>query len=399
MSRRSTIAVGPALLSTALSSTALAGTLNPLNHTLMNGVFCYFKGHPSFAAQFDTTLSQSGLSQNYFMGSNFVNVNTGSVAARAYGSGSEDLMRAVYRTGNASGFLPPPSLTQGIISWTVTFATAVEVTSMSGELPGNWMWGSTPIALGQVFTAGQHTFGWSLDPSGAWPNFGTDYAMQLGVSAAASTGVPLPGAAGLAARQREGPLQLPVDHQHAVVGHVEAVEHAAHRDAVDGHLQTCLVGDRAPPRGDAVHVLGVEVLPHGAHRPLLKIAALIAWDLRVPHVAAQVGNRCIHAIFDVGLHGNRPRAQMQGCAHGLVGHGAHVACGPARLPRVEVATHQPAEGATKVRLEGGDRLPLADEVRRQRAGVAMPRELLNGGRYRASIAAAASRGALQLASW
>jgi hypothetical protein len=199
VSRRSTIAVGPALLSTALSSTALAGSLPPLNQTLMNGVFCYFKGHHYFAAEFDTTMSQSGLSQNYYSGSNFVNVNTGSVSARAYSAGSEDLLRVVYRTGNADGLLPPPSLTHGTISWTVTFATAVEVTSMSGELPGTWLWGSSPIALGQVFAAGQHTFGWSLDPSGAWPNFGTNYAMQLGVTAAASPGVPLPGAAALAA--------------------------------------------------------------------------------------------------------------------------------------------------------------------------------------------------------
>lgn len=198
MSRRSTIAVGPALLSTALASTALAGGLPPLNQTLMNGVFCYFKGQPGFAAEFDTTMTQSGLSQSYFQASNFTNAYVGSVTARAYSAGSEDLLRVVYRTGNAAGFLPPPSLTHGTISWTVTFTTAVEITSMSGELPGTWLWGSSPIALGQVFTAGQHTFGWSLD-GGAWPNSGTNYAMQLGVTAAASTGVPLPGAAGLAA--------------------------------------------------------------------------------------------------------------------------------------------------------------------------------------------------------
>lgn len=198
MSRRSTIAVGPALLSTALASTALAAGLPPLNQTLMNGVFCYFKGQPGFAAEFDTTMTQSGLSQSYFQASNFTNAYVGSVTARAYGAGSEDLLRVVYRTGNAAGFLPPPSLTHGTISWTVTFTTAVEITSMSGELPGTWLWGSSPIALGQVFTAGQHTFGWSLD-GGAWPNSGTNYAMQLGVTAAASTGVPLPGAAGLAA--------------------------------------------------------------------------------------------------------------------------------------------------------------------------------------------------------
>lgn len=199
MSRRSTIAVGPALLSTALSSTALAGTLPSLNHTLMNGMFCSFTGHPYFAAEFDTTTTQSGLSAGYFGHSNFVNLSTAFVQARAYSSGSEDLFRVVYRTGNGGGLLPPPSLTNGTISWTVTFATAVEVTSMSGELPGSWMWGSTPIALGQIFTAGQHTFGWSLSPGGAWPNFGTDYAMQLGVTAAASPAIPLPGAAGLAA--------------------------------------------------------------------------------------------------------------------------------------------------------------------------------------------------------
>ena len=198
MSRRSTIAVGPALLSTALASTALGGGSPPMSQTLVDGVFCYFKGHPYFAAEFDTTMSQSGLSQNYFQASNFTNSYVGSVTARAYGAGSEDLLRAVYRTGNASGLLPPPSLTHGTISWTVTFAIAVEVTSMSGELPGTWLSGSSPIALGQVFAAGQHTFGWSLDPSGAWPNSGTNYAMQLGVTAAASA-IPLPGAAGLAA--------------------------------------------------------------------------------------------------------------------------------------------------------------------------------------------------------
>lgn len=198
MSRRSTIAAGSALLSTALASTALAGTLVPMSDTLANGVFCYFKGHASFSQEFDTTLSQSGLSQSYLLAHHFTNVYTGSIVARAYSAGSEDLMRVMYRTGNASPLLPPPSLTVGTISWTVTFATAVEVTSMSGDLPGTWLWGSSPIALGDVFAAGQHTFGWSLDPSGAWPNFGTDYDFQFGV-AAVTGAVPLPGAAGLAA--------------------------------------------------------------------------------------------------------------------------------------------------------------------------------------------------------
>jgi hypothetical protein len=197
VSRRSTIAVGSALLPTALASTALGGAFRPMSHTLVDGVFCYFKGQPGFAAESDTTLSHPGLSQSYFQASNFTNAYVGSVTARAYGAGSEDLLRVVYRTGNASGFLPPPSLTHGTISWTVTFTNTVEVTSMSGEFPGTWLWGSSPIALGDVFAAGQHTFGWSLN-GGAWPNFGTNYSFQFGVAAAASA-VPLPGAAALAA--------------------------------------------------------------------------------------------------------------------------------------------------------------------------------------------------------
>lgn len=195
MPHRPTAAAGAALLATALCSVAAAGSLPPLTHTTVDGVFFLFSGDGG--NEFNTSYAAGpGLGTSYFFGTNFTGFTVASVEGRAYHDAGNDLLKLTYTTG-AAGLLPN-GLTHVSINWTVSFATDMRVTVMTSDLTGLWMDGSTPIASGQVFAAGSRTLHWFL-PTPTTPNDQASYVFTIGFAPAAAGAVPLPGAAGLAA--------------------------------------------------------------------------------------------------------------------------------------------------------------------------------------------------------
>lgn len=195
MTHRPTAAAGAALLATALCSVAAAGSLPPLTHTTVDGVFFLFTGNGG--NEFNTSYSAGpGLGTSYFSGTNFTGSSVASVTGLAYHDAGSDLLKLTYTTG-ATGLLPN-GLTHVSINWSVNFTTDMRVTVMTSDLTGFWMDGSTPITPGQVFAAGSGALGWFL-PTPTTPSDQTSYVFTIGFAPAAAGAVPLPGAAGLAA--------------------------------------------------------------------------------------------------------------------------------------------------------------------------------------------------------
>lgn len=92
------------------------------------------------------------------------------------------------------------SYTSGVssVSFTVTLSRAVYFLDLGvlTSFPGSWTLNSVPLTDGDIISAGQHTIVGSMIYGG--PSISA-YTFGFGLATPASSGVPLPGAAGLAA--------------------------------------------------------------------------------------------------------------------------------------------------------------------------------------------------------
>lgn len=199
MSSRPSLIAGASLASLALSSAA-SGGFTPLNFTTVTAMSCSFTASYN---QLATSYTATGLPSNYILANNFHTTGIAAVYVQAFGTfGPGDHLLLRYQTFNPT-LLPPTTsdLTAAHVNWTVTFATSVSLTSMVAPLtfPGAWSAGGSPLSTGQVFAAGSHSFTWELDAGGTNPTWGDSYSFGLTFAPASGSGVPLPGAAGLAA--------------------------------------------------------------------------------------------------------------------------------------------------------------------------------------------------------
>jgi len=198
MSIRPSLIAGASLASVALSS-AVSGGSTPLNFTTVTAMSCSFTAYHN---QMATSYTATGLPSNYIHADNYHTTGLAAVFVQAFGQyGVGDHLLLRYQTGSLSLSPPPSGLTAARVDWTVTFATSVSLTSMVAPLtfPGGWSAGGSPLSVGQVFAAGSHSFTWELDAGGTNPTWGDSYDFGLMFAPASASGVPLPGAAGLAA--------------------------------------------------------------------------------------------------------------------------------------------------------------------------------------------------------
>ena len=196
MSIRPSLIAGASLASVALSS-AVSGGNSPLNFTTVTAMSCSFT---SVYSQLATSYTATGLPSSYLNANNFHTSGVAAVYVSAHGTVGDHLLFR-YQTGSPTLLPPTSDLTAARVDWTVTFATSVSLTSMAAPLtfPGAWSAGSSPLSVGQVFAAGSHSFTWELDAGGTNPTWGDSYDFSLTFAPASVSGVPLPGAAGLAA--------------------------------------------------------------------------------------------------------------------------------------------------------------------------------------------------------
>ena len=198
MSSRPSLIAGASLASVALSS-AVCGGNSPLNFTTVTAMSCSFTASYN---QLATSYTATGLPSNYIFANNFHTTGIAAVYVQAFGQfGVGDHLLLRYQTFNQTLLPPTSDLTAARVDWTVTFATSVSLTSMVAPLtfPGGWSAGGSPLSVGQVFAAGSHSFTWELDAGGTNPTWGDSYSFGLTFAPASASGVPLPGAAGLAA--------------------------------------------------------------------------------------------------------------------------------------------------------------------------------------------------------
>ena len=198
MSIRPSLIAGASLASVALSS-AVSGGNSPLNSTTVTAMSCSFTSDYN---QLATSYTATGLPSNYLNAYNFHTTGVAAVYVQADGQfGVGDRLFLRYQTFNQTLLPPTSDLTAARVDWTVTFATSVSLTSMVAPLtfPGAWSAGGSPLSVGQFFSAGSHSFTWELDAGGTNPTWGDPYNFGLTFAPASGSGVPLPGAAGLAA--------------------------------------------------------------------------------------------------------------------------------------------------------------------------------------------------------
>ena len=197
MSIRPSLIAGASLASVALSS-AVSGGNSPLNFTTVTAMSCSFT---SVYSQLATSYAATGLPSNYIWANNFHTTGIAAVYVQASQFGVGDRLFLDYKTFSPTLLPPTSELTAARVDWTVTFATSVSLTSMVAPLtfPGAWSAGGSPLSVGQFFSAGSHSFTWELDAGGTNPTWGDPYNFGLTFAPASGSGVPLPGAAGLAA--------------------------------------------------------------------------------------------------------------------------------------------------------------------------------------------------------
>jgi uncharacterized protein (TIGR03382 family) len=200
MSIRPSLIAGASLASVALSSAVSGGGPSTLNFTTVTAMSCSFT---SVSSQLATSYAATGLPSNYIFANNFSGTTgIAYVHVNAYAQfGVVDSLFLDYRTFSPTLLPPTSDLTAARVDWTVTFATSVSLTSMVAPLtfPGAWSSGISSLSVGQVFAAGSHSFTWELDAGGTNPTWGDYYEFSLTFAPASASGVPLPGAAGLAA--------------------------------------------------------------------------------------------------------------------------------------------------------------------------------------------------------
>lgn len=197
MSIRPSLIAGASLASVALSS-AVSGGSRPLNFTTVTAMSCSFTAYDN---QLATSYTATGLPSNYLHADSYHAAGLAAVFVNAFGEfGVGDHLLLRYQTGILSLSPPPSGLTAARVDWTVTFATSVSLTSMVAPVtfPGGWSAGGSPLSVGQVFAAGSHSFTWELDAGGTNPTWAASYEFGLRFAPASASGVPLPGAAGLA---------------------------------------------------------------------------------------------------------------------------------------------------------------------------------------------------------
>ena len=196
MSIRPSLIAGASLASVALSS-AVCGGNSPLNFTTVTAMSCSITASYN---QLATSYTATGLPSNYIFANNFHTTGIAAVYVQAFGQfGVGDHLLLRYQTFNQTLLPPTSDLTAARVDWTVTFATSVSLTSMVAPFPGAWSSGISSLSVGQVFAAGSHSFTWELDAGGTNPTWGDFYSFGLTFAPASASGVPLPGAAGLAA--------------------------------------------------------------------------------------------------------------------------------------------------------------------------------------------------------
>lgn len=196
MMLRSTLASGAALCAATLQSAAHA-QMPPMVNTTVTGFATTMSGPGP-----ETTLSYTFTgSPTMGMAIGSTPLGAGGFGAIAGNTGSGDLMytELVIGTNGTPGSTTVQSAT---ISWTVTFSTSMQFMMFYELTPftGTWTHNSSVLSVGDIFAAGSHTFLWTLDAPQA-ANFGDRATMGLvfAPGGGGGGGVPLPGAAGLAA--------------------------------------------------------------------------------------------------------------------------------------------------------------------------------------------------------
>jgi len=196
MSRHRLLVASASLVSLSLGSAALAGSLPPLDYTTIQAMNCSFgPGEPAYLA---TSFTATGLPASYLSDGNYTHPTLASVSVlAAQWVPGVDQLHVRYYTGGVPA-LTGVTLGSATASWTVTFSTTVQVNSLISELQGTWVSSFGNVMVGDTFSAGTHTFTWTLDAPET-VDTASNYAFSLGFVQSSTPGVPLPGAAGLAA--------------------------------------------------------------------------------------------------------------------------------------------------------------------------------------------------------
>ena len=195
MRSRSVLVSGAALCALGLHSIAHAGGNPPLGFTTVNDATAMFTGNDSSTNGFIVYTGPS----NSVSANSFVDSYTGAVGLNAFAySPSVDLLGASLMMGTPNNLAPGGPISAASVLWNVTFSTDVFVVLLESEIPGSFYWSKgIPLSVGDFFTAGTHTFSWSINGTEN-VDYGMSYLVTMGFSPVGGA-VPLPGAAVLAA--------------------------------------------------------------------------------------------------------------------------------------------------------------------------------------------------------